>query len=266
MLLKALILDNCRDMGFYLSSHMIAANLFYLCLYNFSIKLATTIPWQTVQKNNQVLGHLSCYYSNKKANLPIRDVCKRWDQKSDPNIETMTYGLFSTCMPPGRKNIVERGDSYLFFLTSWKNGRVITGYYELGHYIDTGIPARNSKRPWKFPDYALKAKRVHFVREGIKLEKLPGRTFSPVGKSVKSDGSLSGFGPRGYVKLNEEQTLSIRDALDKKPDITHEYIAEIRRLEKINEELTTYKYPIWRMKEGFSEDLFPGYIQNGQKT
>lgn len=222
------------------------------------------IPWLAIDKKHEILGHISCYYSNKKAKLPVRDVTKPWDQKSDPNIETMTYGLFSTCMPPGRRNIVKNGNSYLFFLTSWKEGRIITGYYELESYIDTGIKARNKSFEWRFADYALKAKRTHFVRDGIKLTKLEGqRSFSKLGKTVNDNNTISGFGPRGYVHLDQEQTLAIRDALDEQPDITQEYIAEIHRLEKENEEKTGYRYPTWRMKEGFSEKLFPEFLKIG---
>jgi hypothetical protein len=220
------------------------------------------IPWLPLPRNEEILGHISVYYSNKRANLPVRDVTKPWDQKSDPNIETMTYGLFSTCMPPGRRNIVKHGNSYLFFMTSWKEGRIITGYYELESYIDTGIKARNKSFEWKFPDYALKAKRTHFVKDGIKLAKLEGhKSFSKLGNTV-DDNTISGFGPRGYVHLDQETTLAIRDALDAQADITREYIAEIHRLEKQNEEKTGYRYPTWRMKEGFSEKLFKEFLKS----
>lgn len=220
------------------------------------------VPWKSLEKNSAILGHLSCYYSNKKASLPVRDVTKPWDQKSDPNIETLTYGLFSTCMPPARRNIVDRGDSYLFFLTTWKEGRIITGYYELESFIDTKLKARNSKFDWSFPDYALKARRAHFVKNGIKLEKIPGKTFSPIGKTVRSDNSMEGFGPRGCVRLDEVQTLAIKEALDKEPDITSEYVQEIRRLESLNQKQTGFRYPVWRMTESFTEDLIPEYIKN----
>lgn len=222
--------------------------------------MQSTVPWTEIEKSSETLGTLSAYYSNKKANLPIRDVQKPWDQKSDPNIETMTYGLFSTCMPPGRRNIVTRGDSYLFFLTNWKEGRIITGYYQLGWYVNTGITARNSKRPWKFPDYALKAKKVHFVKEGIKMVKGTNATFSKLSDLVSTDKTLNGYGPRNFVRLNEELTLSIRDALDEQEDSTLEYIKEMKRLEHENKAKTGYSYPIWKLKDGFSDKLIPEFI------
>jgi hypothetical protein len=61
------------------------------------------VVWKEIEKNTETTGHLAYYYSNDESELPVRAVGKKWDNKSDPNIETKSYGMFSTCMPPHEK-------------------------------------------------------------------------------------------------------------------------------------------------------------------
>ncbi len=42
-------------------------------------------------------GFLSFYYSDSNSVIPVRDITRLGDSKSDPNLETKTYGMFSTC-------------------------------------------------------------------------------------------------------------------------------------------------------------------------
>ena len=78
------------------------------------------------------------YYSEPLARWPVREITRPGDNKSDPNIETGTYGLFSTCEPGMRNRIVHDGAATIFFLTTRKRGegRVLSGYYHVGWYTE----------------------------------------------------------------------------------------------------------------------------------
>jgi hypothetical protein len=102
-------------------------------------------------------GYLSVYYSEPLARYPIREITRCADNKSDPNIETRTYGLFSTCEPQMRARIVFDGAGTLFFVTSHADKRrAVTGYYTIGWYTEGALGARNR-------DYALAASAIRLV-------------------------------------------------------------------------------------------------------
>src|SRR5207247_2736299 len=129
------------------------------------------IEWVPLKAAAEEVGRLAIYKSSKSAGLPVRAVDKKWDNKADPNLETSTWGLFSTCMPSIRKGIVDRGDRYIFFFTSRKDGeREVMGYYELGWYVVTGFQVRDKRGPLNLPDFAIRAKRMHFVEKGLTLK------------------------------------------------------------------------------------------------
>src|SRR2546423_14285745 len=88
-------------------------------------------PWQELNSPKDAGGYLSIYYSDDLSPLPIRRITKPGDQKADPNLETLTYGFFSTCSPELRAGAVKRRSSHLFFATLWKGARHLTGYYQL---------------------------------------------------------------------------------------------------------------------------------------
>src|SRR3954471_24861893 len=75
-------------------------------------------------------GYLSFYYSDDISPLPVRWVTKPGDNKADPNLETGTYGLFSTCSLSMRSGVVKRKIGIIFFCTRTKAGRELTGFYE----------------------------------------------------------------------------------------------------------------------------------------
>lgn len=216
------------------------------------------VVWKQIEKNTETTGHLAYYYSNDGSELPVRAVGKKWDNKSDPNIETKSYGMFSTCMPPARKNMVMRGDSYIFFFTYWKEQRILTGYYELEKYVDTGITPTAAGKPRKFKDYALLAKRTHFVRNGIPLT---GEKWKKItAKSIKSS-EIKGYGPRDFTKIDSEITMLLKNLLDQQKDITEEYVKEIHRLEDENLKNFGKRYPTWKREKGFSTNDFGDFIQ-----
>lgn len=111
-------------------------------------------------------GYLSVYLSEPVARYPIRYVTKKADNKSDPNIETGTYGLFSTCERPMRRKIAREGRRYLFFVTSHaRRSRALTGYYELAWFTESTGGAANG-------DFALAATAMRFI-EPLPLDELP---------------------------------------------------------------------------------------------
>jgi hypothetical protein len=218
----------------------------------------TSVAWKVIENNPKTTGHIAYYYSDSKADLPVRGIRKKWDSKADPNIETKTYGLFSTCMPPARKNMVTNRDSYIFFFTKWRGQRMFTGYYELGYFVDTGIiPTANGKAR-KFPDYALLAKRTHFVRNGIPLT---GDRWSIITEDSFNDGVIDGYGPRDFKQIDSKLTNLLKSKLDEQKDITGEYVKEIYRLENENLQKYGYKYPSWKRREGFTKDDFKEFIK-----
>jgi len=216
------------------------------------------VVWQQIEKNSEPTGHLAYYYSNQKTELPVRDVTKRYDNKSDPNIETKSYGMFSTCMPPARKNMVERGDSYIFFFTRRNNQRILTGYYELDKFVPTGITPIRGGKPNKFKDFALLAKRTHFVKNGIPFT---GKTWSKIKSEHIHEDEIEGFGPRDFVKVDPQMTKKLKKLLDEQEDITDEYIKEIHNLENINKENSGKKYPTWKRNNGFTIKDFGDFVQ-----
>ncbi len=165
---------------------------------------------------------LSFYYSEDLSPLPVRAVTKPGDNKADPNLETGTYGLFTTCGRRARSAIVSHERPYLFFCTRRSGERVLTGYYRIGWYAKH----RKIKR-----DFALAAGDVHFVKKPIPLAEVNqrlGTNFSEAFRQVR------------LVKPEDAECL--RDMLCKQPDATEKYIAEIRRLERFNASRSGYRY------------------------
>lgn len=216
------------------------------------------VIWQKIKKNNEATAHLAYYYSNQKTEFPVRDVAKKWDNKSDPNIETKSYGMFSTCMPPARKNMVKRGDSYIFFFTRRNKQRILTGYYELDKFVPTGITPTRGGKPSKFKDIALLAKRTHFVRDGIPFT---GKTWSKIKSKHIHENEIKGFGPRDFVNVDAKMTKKLKKLLDEQKDITAEYVKEIHNLENINKENHGKKYPTWKRNNGFTTKDFGDFVQ-----
>jgi hypothetical protein len=179
-------------------------------------------------------GYLSVYLSEPIARYPIRYITKKADNKSDPNIETGTYGLFSTCERPMRRKIVREARPYLFFVTSHGGrSRALTGYYELAWFAESTGGA-------SIGDFALAATEMRFI-EPVPLDELPAevrhvcvppfRTIRPV------DGSTAG---------------ALHDIIRSRPDTTERYLSELRRVEQFARYHSGYAYPSWGQVDGFS--------------
>src|SRR5205085_876583 len=113
-----------------------------------------SLPWREIQ-NRTGEGYVSVYYSDDLSPFPVRFVTKPGDNKSDPNLETLTYGLFSTCSPSMRSGLVNRSAQYIFFTTQRSGRRVLAGFYNVRWYAPANSPRKN--------DYYLAAESAHFI-------------------------------------------------------------------------------------------------------
>jgi hypothetical protein len=188
-------------------------------------------PWIPLQRADPPSGYLSVYLSDDLATrYPVRDVTRIADNKSDPNLETRSYGLFSTCEERMRAGVVKRGIRYVFFLTSHRRApRAVTGYYDIRWYTKGALS-----------DDALAAERVRFV--------------API-PVADVEGSLGHELQRRFrmcLLLNAKHTGELRDLIDASSDLTDRYVEEIDRLERLAMRYTGYRYPSWRRTAPFS--------------
>jgi hypothetical protein len=191
-------------------------------------------PWQDLRPVTGAGGYLTFYYSDDMSRLPVRWVTKPGDNKSDPNLETLTYGLFSTCGPRMRSGIVSRRCSHLFFTTSRKGERVLTGYYCLRWYAVGALGGR---------DFCIAAKMARFVGEPMTLAAVEELCGVHVNRRF-----------RAALFLTHDQCERLARVIDVQPDATQAYLDEIDRLERFNQRYGGYRYIGWRQSEGFSWD------------
>lgn len=199
-------------------------------------------PWRELHANTPLKGYLSYYLSDELSGLPVRAVTLLRNNKSDPNIETGTYGLFSTCGHDMRASIVKRRIGVIFFMTRCGGERVLTGYYRLRWYtVGTAhdVP----------PDYALAADLIRFVNPPIRLTDLPRSTSRIVSKKF-----------RVFKRVGCETTADLLIAFNRRKDRSAEYLAEIDRLERFNRYHTGYRYVGWQQDESFGWDLAREYL------
>jgi hypothetical protein len=161
----------------------------------------------------------------------VRAITLPKNNKSDPNLETLTYGLFSTCEPKMRVGIVNRRVRHVIFVTNIRaKGRHVTGSYELGWYAHGTLwPSTR--------DFALAACSARFI------DPIPVRGFSgELGERLRGRW-------RSYILLDPEPSADLVAVVSAAPDRTSEYLAEIDRLERINRYLTGYRYVSWKRPE-----------------
>lgn len=180
-------------------------------------------PWLELKANPSSGGYLSYYFSDELSRLAVRAVTKERDNKADPNIETATYGMFSTCSKAMRKGVVDNRCGHVVFMTRRKSGRVISGYYQIGWYAPTNFAAG---------DFCLAAKAVHFVSDPIKFDEVKKR--------------LGLRYSRLMLRLSPDQVSELVGLLHQRANTTDAYIAEIRRLEQFNFSRTGKRYVNFR--------------------
>ena len=194
-------------------------------------------PWRPLDPINPPVGYVTVYLSNPQTRVPVRDVTRVGDNKSDPNIETGTYGLFSTCQRRTRAGIVDRRAGYLFFMTTWARTRerVITGYYQVGWWAEgTLYPAQR--------DFALAAAAMRWV-DPLPVKELTGSLRRPELWSI-----------RGSRRLTPGQTAELLEALHNTSDRTDMYRAELDRMEKWNAFRTGFRYTNFRRQNPFTRE------------
>jgi hypothetical protein len=185
-------------------------------------------PWIRLNPDPHAGAYLSVYLSDPSSPVLVRDVTRVANNKSDPNLETGTFGLFSTCERAMRTSVVTRRIGAIFFMTHGKHGRVLVGMYELGWYA----PGASSDGK---PDWALAAVRVRFVHPAVSLSDLPEPPRAVVSTRFRCS------------KLISTSTAErLHELLEDRADRTALYLEEIDRLERFNRSLTGFRYVGWR--------------------
>jgi len=203
-------------------------------------------PWRTLVDTGR--GYLSVYFSEEMARWPVREITRRGDNKSDPNIETSTYGLFSTCEPNMRNRIVQDGAATIFFLTTHKpgRGRVLSGYYHVGWYTEGTQGSINR-------DFALAASAMRFI-DPIPVSALPG----PFAEFCSA--------PFRQIRPTDvDMTRALREICDDAADQTPNYLSEVTRVERFARAQTGFAYPSWGREEGFGWNNASDYYQTDEE-
>lgn len=209
-------------------------------------------PWIPIRGDLKNGSYLAFYYSDPYSKIPVRRISSETDSKADPNIETGTFGLFSTCEVEMRKSTLNKGMKYIFFCTMRRDYRVLTGYYELGwHTLSPPINGYATINGEPKRDVVLAASKVKFINPGFNLSELTGY-LEGVNISKRF---------RAYRRLDARSTEKLLTLIDETDDSTHEYLEEIARLEEENLKKVGYAYPNWKQKFGFSWALAGSYLK-----
>lgn len=199
-------------------------------------------PWKPLEVPSQPEGYLSYYYSDDLSPLPVRWVTKPGDNKSDPNIETSTYGLFSTCSPNMRKGVVKNGRPYIFFVTNRNGVRVLTGYYHIKWYIEGAFSG-----DW---DFSIAADKMHFINPPISMVEIGQKFGSNLAKFFRT-----------HKGISYDTCCKLKNLLDSYEDSTAFYLEEIDRLERFNLQYGEYRYIGWKQKDKFSWEYARKYLE-----
>lgn len=198
-------------------------------------------PWQALQVREAEGGYLSIYYSDDLSPLAVRAITKPGDHKSDPNLETSTYGLFSTCSPSMRAGVRNSGVQCVFFGTRRDAGRALAGYMHFRWFTSAVSPRPN--------DFSLAADAIRFIHPAIPFPEVDRRCRTEISRRF-----------RCMLRLTAKEAERIRDLVDGRHDATADYLSEIDRLERLNLLHTGYRYPTWQRVDGFSWDAAREYL------
>lgn len=199
-------------------------------------------PWRALEFPASPQAFVSFYLSDDLARWPVRAITLPKNNKSDPNLETLSYGLFSTCEPKMRVGIVNRNVHHIIFLTNIRSkGRHVTGYYELGWYTHGSL--------WpNVRDYALAARSAKFI-EPISVGDFSGGLGDRLQRRWRS-----------FILLDAEHSAELLSIVSGASDKTSEYLSEIDRLERINLYLTGYRYVSWQRNEPWTWEDAARYL------
>jgi hypothetical protein len=202
-------------------------------------------PWRPIEPLTNADAYVSYYYADELARMPIRAVTKIRDNKSDPNIETGTYGLFSTCQEKMRSGIVRSRPRYIFFITKpRKRPRELTGMYELGWWAPGSFSSRTR-------DFSLAASAVRFVTPEP-LSELPGELAGLLDRPWRLD-----------KRIGHKHAEQLASHLRSKRDRTGDYLEEVGRMEQVNLFHSGYRYPTWRRAEPWTWGEADRYLTAG---
>jgi Zn finger protein HypA/HybF involved in hydrogenase expression len=210
------------------------------------------LPWQELHINSEANGTLSFFYSDDLSKFPVRAVTKVGDNKADPNLETMTYGLFSTCQKDLRSATVKYGRRYIFFISRYKNTRVLVGYYAIKWYTSVVNASKN--------DFAIAANEAHFVSNPLPLDVVDKECGTRINRRFRLMSPLTG-----------QECSILKDFLLRSNNATVEYLNEIHRLERFNKAQGRHLYIGRKLNIEYSWDVAAPYIlsnkdsENGNK-
>jgi len=142
-------------------------------------------------------------------------VTRLGDSKADPNIETLTYGLFSRCDRAARSGIVKHGWRYLFFVTNRGGPRFLTGFYLVRWYATLCTAAK---------DFCLAADEGWFVEDPIPLADVDAVCSTDLDRQWRNCRRLD----------SHEACKGMESLLRARPNGLEEYLAEVDRLERFN--------------------------------
>ncbi len=190
-------------------------------------------PWVPLAIREASGGYLSYFFNDDLSRLLVRAVTKVGDNKADPNLETKTYGLFSTCNKSMRKSIVNRGCRYLFFVTN-RRGRVLSGLYIVTWYAS--LSSDND-------DFCLAADSIWFVQHPIPLVEVDKACGTNVSRPFRT-----------YLSVEADGCRKMESLLKRKPNTTGLYLSEIDRLERFNLKHGGYRYVTAKVRDSYSWD------------
>lgn len=207
-------------------------------------------PWEELEVSEPTEGYLTLYYCEDEiSKYPVREVTKVNDNKSDPNLETMSYGMCSTCTRDIRSGLVKNGRPYIFFCTNYKGQRYLTGYYHIGWHALGPPLLSNLQNGTIQDDYRLVADEMKFV--------YPAFSFEEVAEKCDFEDILSGFRKK---LVSPDEVSKILSLFDEHEDASKDYIREIERLESINKRYHEYRYPTWKREAGFAWNNVEDYV------
>lgn len=207
-------------------------------------------PWEQHQPSPDAKSYLTLYYCEDEiSKYPVREVTKVRDNKSDPNLETMSYGLCSTCTRDIRSGLVKNDRPYLFFCTRYNGERHLTGYYQIGWHSLGPSLLTNYRNGSIRDDYRLVADEMRWI--------YPPISFETVVEETGFNAIQSGFRKK---LISEDRSEQLLDILNEQEDYSKTYIEETRRLERINKRYHEYRYPTWERESEFDWGSVRNYV------